>query len=258
MSEKPLLLLSNDDGWSAPGLTFLIDVLRPLADLVVCAPDSGRSGMSTAITVAVPLRLRLVSEEPGLRIYKTNGTPVDCVKLALNHLFEDRKPDAVFSGVNHGTNASVAIHYSGTLGAVIEACINNIPAVGLSLDNHDWTADFEPSRAYIRQLAEEVLSHGLPIGSCLNVNIPAVSDLKGIKLCRQAKGKWVEEFDVRRHPKGEHYYWLTGNFRNDEPESTDTDMFALKEGFISVVPSSIDMTNLALKEAMEQWHLANR
>src|SRR5574344_1301972 len=187
MTQRPLILISNDDGFSAPGIAFLIDVLRPLADLVVCAPDTGRSGMSAAITVTVPLRMRLVSEEPGLTIYKTNGTPVDCVKLALNHLFKDRKPDAVFSGINHGTNASVAIHYSGTLGAVIEACINDIPAVGLSLDDHDWQANFEPSRPWIRLLAEQVLAKGLPRGCCLNVNIPCTPDVKGLRLCRQAR-----------------------------------------------------------------------
>ncbi len=255
MKNRPLILISNDDGWSAPGLAFLIDVLRPLGDLVVCVPDTGRSGMSTAITVMTPLRMKLITNEPGLAIYKTNGTPVDCVKLALNRLFEDRRPDVVFSGVNHGTNVSVAIHYSGTLGAVIEACINSIPAVGLSLDNHDWDADFEPCRPYVRRLAEQVIEKGLPKGSCLNVNIPSTTDLKGIRLCRQARGRWVEEFDVRQHPKGDQYYWLTGNFRNDEPDSTDTDMHALKNGYISVVPSTIDLTDMSLKGQMERWSL---
>lgn len=255
MNRKPLILVTNDDGWSASGLAFLIDVLRPFGDIVVCAPDTGRSGMSTAITVTTPLRIRMVSEEPGLSIYKTNGTPVDCVKLALNHLFRDRKPDVVFSGVNHGSNVSVAIHYSGTLGAVIEACINNIPAVGFSLDNHDKDADFEPSRPYVSRLAEQVIANGLPGGRCLNVNIPAISDLKGIKLCRQARGRWVEEFDVREHPRGDHYYWLTGSFRNDEPDAIDTDMHALYEGYISVVPSTIDLTDVSLRMHMESWSL---
>lgn len=253
--EKPLILISNDDGWSAPGLAFLIDVLRPLGDLVVCVPDTGRSGMSTAITVTTPLRMKLISEEPGLSIYKTNGTPVDCVKLALNHLFKQRRPDVVFSGVNHGTNVSVAIHYSGTLGAVIEACINGIPAVGLSLDNHDWDADFEACRPFVYRLVEQVIENGLPKGRCLNVNIPSISAVKGIRLCRQAKGRWVEEFDERNHPRGGHYYWLTGNFRNDEPDATDTDMFALKEGYISVVPSTIDLTDESLMEQMNGWSL---
>lgn len=255
MKERPLMLLSNDDGFSAPGLAFLVDVLRPLGDLIVCAPDTARSGMSAAITATVPLRMRLISEEPGLTIYKTNGTPVDCVKLALNYLFKDRKPDAMFSGINHGTNASVAIHYSGTLGAVIEACINDIPAVGLSLDSHTWNADFEPSRPLIRCLAEQVLSKGLPRGSCLNVNIPNTSDLKGLRLCRQARGRWVEEFDERKHPRGDHYYWLTGNFYNDEPESEDTDMHAMKEGYVAVVPSCIDMTDYRLMQQMQGWDL---
>jgi len=257
MKQKPLILISNDDGWLAPGLTFLIDVLRPLGDLVVCVPDTGQSGMSTAITVTTPLRMTLVKQEPGLSLYKTNGTPVDCVKLALNHLFEERRPDVVFSGVNHGTNASVAIHYSGTLGAVIEGCINSIPSVGLSLDNHEWDADFEPCRPYIRRLAEQVIENGLPKGRCLNVNIPSTTELKGIRLCRQAKGRWVEEFDMRQHPKGDFYYWLTGNFRNDEPESTDTDMYALKEGYISVVPSTIDLTDPLLVEQLKSWSFTN-
>lgn len=255
MKQRPLILLSNDDGFSAPGLAFLIDVLKPLGDLVVCAPNTGRSGMSAAITVTVPLRMRLVSEEPGLTVYKTNGTPVDCVKLALNHLFKERRPDAVFSGINHGTNASVAIHYSGTLGAVIEACINDIPAVGLSLDDHAWQADFEPSRPWIRLLAEQVLANGLPRGCCLNVNIPGTSEIKGLKLSRQARGRWVEEFDERKHPRGDHYYWLTGNFCNDEPEAVDTDMHAMKDGYVAVVPSNIDMTDYTLMQQMQDWHL---
>jgi len=255
MKDRPLILISNDDGWTAPGINFLADVVRPLGDIVVVAPDAGRSGMSTAITVTVPLRMKLVSEEPGLSVYKTNGTPVDCIKLALNELYDGRKPDVVFSGVNHGTNASVAIHYSGTLGAVIEACINNIPAVGFSLDDHTWEADFEPSRRFVYSIAEKVLHHRLPDGCCLNVNIPSAPELKGIRLCRQAKGRWVEEFDIRRHPRGENYYWLTGNFQNEEPDSPDTDMYAMKEGYVSIVPSQIDMTAFQLMESMKNWGL---
>lgn len=255
MEKRPLILLSNDDGFSAPGIRFLIDILRPLGDLVVVAPQSGQSGMSSAITVKIPLDLIRVSEEKGLSIYRSNGTPVDCVKLALDQLFKDRRPDVVFSGINHGTNASVAIHYSGTLGAVIEACLNGIPAVGFSLDDHSENANFEPARDYLTQIAKQVIKNGLPEGICLNVNVPAVPLLKGIRLCRQARGRWIQEFDMRQHPNGGNYYWLTGNFQNDEPLSDDTDMFAMKEGFISVVPSQIDLTSYPMLDKMRGWDL---
>ncbi|MEA4839628.1 MAG: 5'/3'-nucleotidase SurE [Bacteroidales bacterium] len=255
MKKRPLILLSNDDGYMAPGILFLIDILRPLGDLVVVAPNTGQSGMSAAITVKTPLLLNLVSKEEGLTVYKSTGTPVDCVKLALNQVFTERKPDAAFSGINHGTNSSVAIHYSGTLGAVMEACMNGIPAVGFSLDDHSSNADFEPARAYMEKIARAVLKNGLPEGHCLNVNIPAIPELKGIRLCRQARGRWVEEFDKRKHPQGGNYYWLTGNFHNDEPEAEDTDMFAMKEGYISVVPSNIDMTAYSFMERMKGWNL---
>lgn len=255
MEKRPLILLSNDDGYLAPGILFLIDVLRPFGDLVVVAPNSGRSGMSSAITVKVPLNLNLVSNESGLQVYRSNGTPVDCVKLALNQLLVNRKPDLLVSGINHGTNSSVAIHYSGTMGAVLEACMNGIPAIGLSLDDHTIDADFEPSRPYIRQLVEAVLEKGLPEGHCLNVNIPVVPQLKGIRLCRQAKGRWVEEFDERNHPHGGKYYWLTGHFQNNEPEAGDTDMHAMGQGYISVVPSKIDMTAYTLLNEMKTWEL---
>jgi 5'-nucleotidase len=255
MEKRPLILLSNDDGYTAPGLRFLIDVLKPYADLLVVAPKSGRSGMSAAITVKTPLDLILVSDEPGLRIFRSNGTPVDCIKLALNILLSDRQPDFVFSGVNHGSNASVAIHYSGTMGAVLEACMSGIPGVGLSLDNHLLEADFEPSRLFIQKLVEELLAHGLPKGVCLNVNIPDTPNLKGIRICRQSKGRWVEEFEVRKHPRGGDYYWLMGAFRNDEPHAADTDMRVLDEGYISVVPSQIDMTSYLLLEQMKTWNL---
>jgi 5'-nucleotidase len=162
MSKKPLILLSNDDGYEAKGLVSLIEIIRSCGDLVVVAPDSPRSGMSTAITVTTPLRIKLVSEEEGLKIFKSNGTPVDCVKLALNQILKDRKPDIVLSGINHGTNSSVAIHYSGTMGAVLEACMNGIPAIGFSLDDHSFDADFCPAGSYIKKITEEVLRNGLP------------------------------------------------------------------------------------------------
>lgn len=255
MEKRPQILLSNDDGYMAPGIQFLIDLLRPLGDLTVVAPKTGQSGMSTAITVQTPLDLVLVSEEPGLRIYRSNGTPVDCVKLALNILFQDKLPDLLFSGVNHGTNSSVAIHYSGTMGAVLEGCMNQIPSVGFSLDDHRVEADFEPARPYLFKIAEQVLKNGLPAGVCLNVNVPQTDSVKGIRVCRQGIGKWVEEFEMRSHPRGGNYYWLMGSFRNDAPQATDTDMSALDQGYISVVPSQIDMTSYPMLESMKSWDL---
>ena len=255
MEKRPQILLSNDDGYMAPGIRFLIDLLRPLGDLTVVAPKTGQSGMSTAITVQTPLDIVLVTDEPGLKIYRSNGTPVDCVKLALNILFPERLPDLLFSGVNHGTNSSVAIHYSGTMGAVLEGCMNGIPSVGFSLDDHRMEDDFEPARPFLFKIAEQLLKHGLPVGTCLNVNIPLVPEINGIRLCRQANGKWVEEFEMRKHPRGGEYYWLMGSFRNEEPEAADSDMFALGQGYISVVPSQIDMTAYPLLEAMKSWDL---
>lgn len=255
MNKRPLILLSNDDGFEAKGLVSLIAILRKCGDLVVVAPDSGRSGMSCAITVASPLRMKLVTDEEGLKIYKSNGTPADCIKLALNQLFKEVKPDLVVSGINHGTNASVAIHYSGTMGAVLEACMNGLPALGFSLDNHSMDADFEVASDYINKITQRIIDNGLPEGCCLNVNIPNVKVIKGIRICRQATGRWIEEFDKREHPKGGYYYWLTGNFHNDEPEESDTDMYALRDGFISVVPSQIDMTCYKLMDKMKNWNL---
>ena len=255
MIKRPCILVSNDDGFVAPGILFLLDVLKPIGDVVMVAPNSGRSGMSTAITVKTPLDMTLVSQEPGLTMYRSNGTPADCIKLALNILFADNPPALVVSGVNHGSNASVAIHYSGTMGAVLEACMSNIPGIGFSLDSHQIQADFEPSRAFITKIVKETLRHGLPSGICLNVNIPNVPEIKGIKLCRQTKGKWVEEFDVRKHPRGGDYYWLMGSFRNDELTAEDTDIYALDHGFISIVPSQIDLSSKEQIQAMRSWDL---
>lgn len=253
--KRPFILLSNDDGYLAPGINFLKDTLRDLGDILLVAPDSGRSGMSSAITVSVPLKLKLVSEEEGLVIYRSNGTPVDCVKLALNQLCTERKPDLMISGINHGMNLSVAIHYSGTLGAVLEACMNGIPSIGFSLDNHSIDADFEPSRDYIRKITRKVIEKGLPDGCCLNVNIPQTDHLNGVRLCRQAKGRWTQEFDKREHPNGGNYFWLTGNFVNEEPDAEDTDLHAMDEGYVSVVPSQIDMTSYHMLEEMKKWGL---
>lgn len=252
---RPLFLISNDDGLNTLGLQCLIDILRPLGDLLVVVPDGERSGTSTSFTVRVPLYYTLVSEEPGISIYTSNGTPVDCIKLALNLLTKDRQPDIVFSGINHGFNGSVAVHYSGTMGAALEGCMAGLPALGFSIDTHRFDVDFRPAVPYINRIIRKVMQEKLPLGTCLNVNIPDTNDIKGIKLCRQGYGKWVEEFDPCPHRTRKNLYWLTGHFMNLEPEAKDNDLAAIQEGYISVVTQKLDMTDYALMGKMAQWHL---
>ncbi|TCO07325.1 5'/3'-nucleotidase SurE [Natronoflexus pectinivorans] len=241
-NHRPLILVTNDDGVEARGLKALIEVVRPFGDLLVVASDQPMSGMSHAITVKYPLYLTKVTDEPGLEIYKTNGTPADCIKLAMNSLLE-KKPDFVVSGINHGTNSSVSMHYSGTIGGAREGALHGIPAIGFSLLDHHPEADFSNAIHYCREIFSFVLSNGMEQGICYNVNVPKGKSINGIKVCRQAKGVWVEEFDKRIDPRGRTYYWLTGHFRNNEPESTDTDEWALNNGYVSVVPCTIDSTH---------------
>lgn len=249
---RPLLLLSNDDGVDAKGIGELMQVLRPMADLVVMAPDGPRSGASCAITSEHPLHYQLVRKEPGLTVYRCNGTPVDCVKLAL-HVLEDRLPDMVIGGINHGDNSSVNVHYSGTMGVVIEGCLKGIPSVGFSLCNHDPNADFTPCRPYVEAIVRKVLEKGLPAGTCLNVNFPDVTELKGIRICRQTKGTWRSEFVRADHPRGGQYFWLTGRYENQEPDNEQTDHWALDNGYAAITPTQIDMTAYGLMKELEGW-----
>jgi 5'-nucleotidase len=240
---KPLILITNDDGVEAGGLKALIDTVRSLGKIVVVAPAEAQSGMSHAITVKVPLRITPVMLEEDCTIYKCYGTPVDCVKMALNHLLP-RKPDLLLSGINHGSNAATSVFYSGTMGAALEGCINEITSIGYSLLNLSHDADFTTSRYYVDMITRSVLKNGLPKTVCLNVNIPDVEkhNIAGIKICRQNRGYWLEEFDQRTDPAGKHYYWLTGSFRNTEPDATDTDEWALSHNYVSVVPLQTDLT----------------
>ena len=243
MNNRPLILIANDDGYRSVGLQTLIEAARPYGDLLVVAPVEGQSGMSHAITVKVPIRLEKHIEEPGFTLYVCNGTPVDCVKIALNKLI-DRHPDLLLTGINHGANSSASVLYSGTMAAAIEGCMYNIPAIGFSLLDHSPKADFTPYTGYIKTIIETVMKNGLDRGTCLNVNIPKipVNDIKGIRVCRQARGYWMEEFDRRTDPNNREYYWLTGDFFNEEPEAKDTDEWVLKNNYISMVPVQIDMT----------------
>lgn len=254
-SKKPTILITNDDGIFAPGLRKLISIAREYGNVAVVAPDTSMSGMSHAITVKTPLRLRKIEEEEGYVEYSCNGTPVDAVKLGEKVVL-GKKPDLVLSGINHGSNASVNIVYSGTMAAVIEACIDGATAVGFSLLDYSHHADFNAVDTYIKTIIENVLENGLPEGVCLNVNIPAIEKekIKGIRVCRQGRGHWQEEFDERFDPHNREYYWLTGVFMNGETEE-NTDTLALSENYISVVPIHFDLTAHHALEYLDKWKL---
>lgn len=239
---KPLILVTNDDGITAPGIRALIEVMRTLGEVVVVAPDQGRSGQAHAITVNVPLRPKLLVAEKDYTEYQTNGTPVDCVKLAIKALMP-RKPDLLVSGINHGTNSSINIVYSGTMAATIEGCMEAIPSIGFSLGNFAVDANFAPSLPFVKLIAEKVLAGGLPHGVCLNVNIPDVKEgtIRGIKTTRQGTGTWTEEFDHRVDPRGRDYYWITGQY-NGNGSAAGTDEWALANHYISITPVTFDLT----------------
>jgi len=248
---KPLILISNDDGYQSKGIQSLIEALKPLARLLVVAPDKGRSGMACACTFAVPVYKWLVSEEDDVAVWGCTGTPVDCVKLAFADLLAER-PAMVVGGINHGDNSAVNAHYSGTMGVVYEGCMKGIPSVAFSLDSHDAFADFTPLVPYIQNITRHVLEHGLPKGSCLNVNFPAMSTFKGVRVCRMAWGEWKNEFERRNHPRGGDYYWLTGAFDLEDSSDGYADRVALNEGYVAVTPFKLDATDYALKEELEK------
>ncbi|MEA3443633.1 MAG: 5'/3'-nucleotidase SurE, partial [Bacteroidota bacterium] len=204
-----------------------------------------QSAMSHSISIKKPLFLKKISKENGLEIYSCNGTSVDCVKLALNELRKGKKPDFLFSGINHGTNASVSIIYSGTMAAALEGSIHGITSIGLSVTDHSEDADFSIAQAWVPKIFENLMQNGVHNGLCLNINFPKIqlSEVKGLKVCRQARSRWVEEFDKRTDPFNRDYYWLTGKFHNYEPEATDTDDWALRNNYVSVVPVQFDFTN---------------
>ena len=244
MSTEKLIFLTNDDSYRSKGFAAAIEVARQFGRVIAIAPDAPQSGMSQAITIHNPLRLRKVQEEEGVLVYSLNGTPVDCVKMAFDHLFVDEKIDLVISGINPGSIAAVNVLYSGTMGAAIEAAFYNIPSIGLSLTDHDLDADFEGAVKYGTQIVKSVLSNELPRPLCLNVNIPDIpcDEIKGIRLSRQTRGYRREEFFKRTDPHGRDYFWLTGAFSNAEPEAEDSDEWALANGYVSVVPVQVDLT----------------
>lgn len=246
MKKQPLILVTNDDGILAKGIRALVEVARTLGEVVVVAPDSPQSGQGHAITMRDPLRLRRVDPFDGIVAYECTGTPVDCVKLAKHQVLKGRTPDICLSGINHGSNSSINIIYSGTMSAAMEASIEGIPAIGFSLLDFADDADFEPAKPYLRDIIEYALEQGLEDTRLLNVNIPSLpaDQLKGVKICRQAEAKWVEEFKEGIDPSGQPYYWLTGVFVNQD-NGDDTDVRALSRGYISVVPCGHDLTAYA-------------
>jgi 5'-nucleotidase len=241
--EKPIILVTNDDGIFAPGITFLAKVASRFGRVIVVAPDKPQSGMGHAITINSTLRLQKTNYHNAEAEYSCSGTPVDCVKMAVNHILKKR-PDLVLSGINHGSNSSINVIYSGTMSAAIEGALEGTASIGFSLCDYAMEADFSQAEKFIARIIEESLKNKIPKGVCLNVNIPKLKeqDIKGIKIVRQAKANWVERFEERKDPYGREYYWLTGEFVNFEPESNDTDEWALANGYLSVVPTQADLT----------------
>lgn len=251
-NKRPLILISNDDGYHSKGLACLIDMIADMGDIIVCAPDSARSGFSGAFSATLPLTLKLRKECGNVTVWSCNGTPVDCVKLALSEICP-RTPDMVIGGINHGDNASVNTHYSGTMGVTMEGCMKHIPSVAFSLCDHSEDADFAPLREIVRAVTLRVLSDGLPVGVCLNINFPLLPEFKGVKICRMANGTWGNEVVRVRHPRGYDYFWLTGEYTNDEPEAEDTDNWALVHGYVAITPTKVDVTDYDMIERMRDW-----
>lgn len=255
-NERPLILVTNDDGITAPGIAALIEVVKTIGDVIIVAPDKAQSGMGHAITINSTLRINKSNLYGVKTEYSCSGTPVDCVKFGVNKII-DRKPDLVVSGINHGPNMSINVIYSGTMSAAVEGAVESIPSIGFSLMDYTLDADFSASKKVVKTLVEGVLKNGLPLGVCLNVNIPKLKHelIKGVKVCRQAKANWVEEFDERKDPSGAPYYWLTGKFENYDEGNEDTDVWALDNNYVSVVPTQFDLTAHDAIKGIADWKL---
>lgn len=254
MNKRPLILVTNDDGITAPGVRTLISVMNELGDVVVVAPDSPQSGMGHAITINSTLYCDKIKIDEGPQIeYQSSGTPADCVKLAVSEILK-RKPDLCVSGINHGSNASINVIYSGTMSAAIEGGIEGIPSIGFSLLDYAWSANFEHLKPYIKKITENVLENGLPDGVVLNVNFPKSEEFNGMKICRQGRANWVEEMDKRVNPHGKEYYWLTGKFV-DLDGGEDTDIWALNNNYVSVVPVQFDLTAHHFIQKLNSWKM---
>jgi 5'-nucleotidase len=248
------ILITNDDGIAAPGIKALTEVMHELGAIYIIAPDSAQSGMGHAITINSTLELKHIPGFLGTEnAYSCSGTPVDCVKMGVHEVMKTR-PNLLVSGVNHGSNSSINVIYSGTMSAAVEGGIEGIPSIGFSLCDYSWDANFENIKPFIKKIALEVLEKGLPEGVILNVNFPKTDNIKGIKICRQAKAAWEEEFDKRTNPMGKEYYWLTGKFVNHD-NGEDTDEWALANDYISIVPVHFDLTAYHAIQQLNSWDL---
>jgi 5'-nucleotidase len=253
---RPLILISNDDGITAPGILATVEVMKTFGKVAVVAPDSPQSAMGHAITINKPLRLVQNHQfGPDVESYHCSGTPADCVKLAIDKVLH-RKPDLLVSGINHGSNSSINVIYSGTMSAAMEGAISGVTSVGFSLLDFSWDADFSASKVYMQKIIASVLKNGLSEGVLLSVNIPNVpeNEIQGVKICRQARAKWVEEFDHRTDPHGRDYYWLTGKFQNMD-KGEDTDEWALANNYVSVVPVHFDLTAHHALQNLNTWDI---
>ena len=261
MSEqKPLILVTNDDGVTAKGILSLVQAVSAFGDVLVVAPDKPQSGMGHAVTIGQIVRLNEVRFPlDGIRAYSTTGTPVDCVKLAIYRILDGRKPDLLVSGINHGANSSINVIYSGTMSAAVEGAVEGIPSIGFSLLDHSADADFEASGRVVGELVRSALQNGIPKGTCLNVNIPVgrPESIKGIKICRQARGFWEDAFERREDPSGKEYFWLTGACSNHD-RGEDTDEWALEHGYVSVVPVHYDMTAHHAIAVLNSWDINDK
>ena len=255
MSEdRPLILVTNDDGIFAPGIRTLVQEVMPFGRVLVVAPDKPQSAMGHAITIHSFLRLQSVDLEEGVEAWSCSGTPVDCVKLAIYKLLGGARPDLLVSGINHGANISINVLYSGTMSAAVEGAMEGIPSIGFSLMDHGMEAEFGHVRPVVHKLVANVLAHGMADGTCLNVNVPRDTGipLRGIRVCRQAKANWEDEFETRHDPANREYYWLKGEFRSSDP-GQDTDVWAVENGYVSVVPIQYDMTAHHAMAALNAW-----
>ena len=251
MNKKPNILVTNDDGISSPGIKSLIEVTGKYGNLTVIAPDKPMSGVGHAITMRKPIIIEAVTHYNGISSWKCSGTPVDCVKFGLANILKE-KPQLVVSGINHGSNSSISIIYSGTMGAAIEGSLHGVPSIGFSLCDYNPDADFSRAKIFVAKIFQSVIENGLTPFTCLNVNIPKEKP-KGIKVCRQTHGKWVEEFDKRTDPHNREYFWLSGYFKNFEENHDETDEQALENHFVSIVPVTVDMTCYKTLELLKNW-----
>lgn len=242
MNKRKLILISNDDGYSAKGINALVEYLRDLADIIVCAPSGPRSGFSRSFSISNYFTIEKLKEADGLQVWSCTGSPVDCIKIALSEICE-RKPDLVIGGINHGNNSSINAHYSGTIGVALEGCVKGIPSIAFSLCNDDLDADFSGMKEGIRSITQHVLENGLPKGVLLNVNYPDTNELKGIRACRMGLSHWPHEIHKRVRHDGVTEYCVSYEYHNDEPEATDTDAWALDNGYVAITPTTIDVTD---------------